>query len=347
MKIYIVKEKKFEFEGKANYDLPIMGVTSMQLLEKEFPEAQCITEEEFDLKAFDFSEGALLIKSTYPSFNKKTADKIIEHFKEKKLSVLKFRAGMIVEKDLGGEADSLEISCGTPLDTLTSYHVVVDEIRKSVLTAHIQNGVLIENPASTYIAPTVKIEAGAVVKHDNHIMGETVIKSGALIQPYSNITDSVIGHGCVVTSSTLNNAVVGDRTTVGPNAYLRPDSVIGEGCRIGDFVEIKNSRIGDGTKVSHLSYVGDAEVGKNVNVGCGVVFVNYNGKTKSRSVVGDDCFIGSNCNLIAPVRLEDNSFVAAGTTLTKDLKSGDFCIGRERETIKPDRAYDYYGRKED
>jgi len=345
LNIYIVKEKKFEFENKASYDLPIMGVTSMEMLLSEFPEAGCITEEEYDLKQFDFSSGAMFIKSAYPSFNRKTADKIFEYFAANKLSVLKFKAGLVVEKDFGGDADSVEVPCGTPLDSVASYPVVVDEIRKNVLSRHIQNGVLIENPASAYIAPTVKIEAGATIKHDVHIMGESVIKSGAVIMPYSNITDSVVGHGCTVTASTLVSAVVGDNTTVGPNAYLRPDAVIGEGCRIGDFVEIKNARIGDGTKVSHLSYVGDADVGKNVNVGCGVVFVNYDGRNKHRSIVGDDCFIGSNCNLVAPVRLEDNSFVAAGTTLTQDLKSGDFCIGRTRETIKPDRAYKYYGKK--
>lgn len=347
MNIYIVKEKKFEFNQLANYDLPIMGVTSMQALTAEFPEAKCITEEEFDLKQYDFSSGALLIKSTYPNFSRKTADKILEYFAEKKLSVLKFKAGVVIGGDLNSEADSVEVPCGMPLDTLSAYHAVVDETRKIILQKHIAGGVLIENPASTYIASTVQIEAGAIIKHDNHIMGKTVIKSGAVIQPYCNITDSVIGSEAVVTASTLDNAEVGGKTTVGPNAYLRPASVIGEGCRIGDFVEIKNARIGDGTKVSHLSYVGDAEVGKNVNVGCGVVFVNYNGRTKNKSVVGDDCFIGSNCNLVAPVTLKDNSFVAAGTTLTKDLNSGDFCIGRMRETIKPDRAYKYYGKKED
>lgn len=345
LNIYIVKEKKFEFENKASYDLPIMGVTSMEMLLSEFPEAAQITEEEYDLRQFDCSSGAMFIKSAYPSFNRKSADKILEYFSANKLSVLKFKAGLVVGKEFGGEADSVEISCGTPLDALASYSVVVDEIRKNVIAKHIQNGVLIETPASVYIAPTVKIEAGATIRHDVHIMGESVIKSGAVVMPYSNITDSVIGRGSLVTSSTLVSATVGDDTTVGPNAYLRPDAVIGDGCRIGDFVEIKNAKIGDGTKVSHLSYVGDADVGKNVNVGCGVVFVNYDGRNKHRSVVGNDCFIGSNCNLVAPVRLEDNSFVAAGTTLTQNLKSGDFCIGRMRETIKPDRAYKYYGKK--
>jgi len=322
-----------------------MGVTSMQMLLSEFPEAKCITEEEYDLKEFDFSSGAMFIKSTYPSFAKKTAERILEYFSANKLSVLKFKAGLVVEKDFGGEADSIEIACGAPLDSLAAYSSVVDEIRKNVISSHIQAGVLIENPASTYIAPTAKIEAGAIIKHDTHIMGESVIKSGAVINPYSSVTDSVVGHGSTITASTLISATVGNNTTVGPNAYLRPDSVIGDGCRIGDFVEIKNARIGDGTKVSHLSYVGDAEVGKNVNVGCGVVFVNYDGRNKHRSIVGDECFIGSNSNLVAPVTLEDNSFVAAGTTLTQNLRSGDFCIGRMRETIKPDRAYKYYGNK--
>ena len=110
---------------------------------------------------------------------------------------------------------------------------------------------------------------------------------------------------------------------------------------IGNFVEIKNSTLGEGTKACHLAYVGDADIGKNVNIGCGAIFVNYNGRTKSRSKVGDNCFIGSNANVIAPVEIEDNSYVCAGTTVTEKVNSDDFVIGRVRQEVKKNRAHDY------
>ena len=114
-----------------------------------------------------------------------------------------------------------------------------------------------------------------------------------------------------------------------------------EKVKVGNFVEIKNATIGNGSKVSHLAYVGDAKIGKNCNIGCGAIFVNYNGKIKQVSVVGDDCFIGSNCNVIAPVKIEDKSYICAGTTITEDVNSGDFVIGRVRQVVKENRAKDY------
>ena len=129
---------------------------------------------------------------------------------------------------------------------------------------------------------------------------------------------------------------VGARTTVGPFAYLRPDAEVGEHCRIGDFVEIKNSRIGDGTKVSHLTYVGDSDLGKDINLGCGVVFVNYDGKTKSRSRVDDHAFIGCNCNLIAPVHIGENAYLAAGSTVVEDVPADALFVARSRGVVKED-----------
>lgn len=345
MKVYIIKESKFFFNGKESYDLPLMGKSSMDILLKEFPEADCLSQEDFDLKKFDCSDGALLIRSSYPMFSRKDADKIVKYFRNNKFVTVKFPAGLVLVKGHLSETESIDYSSGTPLDSLASYPVVLEEVRKSVLSSLMSNGVMIEDPASAYISLDAQIEAGATIMHDCHIMGASVIKSGAVVKPYSNIENSIIGHNTTVTASTLDNASVGNNTTVGPNAYLRPDSYIGDDCRIGDFVEIKNAKIGNGTKISHLSYVGDADVGERVNVGCGVVFVNYDGKNKHRSRVGNECFLGSNCNLVAPVTLGDHSFVAAGTTLTKDLQRGDFCIGRCRETVKADRAFDYYGTK--
>jgi bifunctional UDP-N-acetylglucosamine pyrophosphorylase/glucosamine-1-phosphate N-acetyltransferase len=114
-----------------------------------------------------------------------------------------------------------------------------------------------------------------------------------------------------------------------------------DGAVIGNFVEVKNATVGENTKACHLAYIGDATIGKNCNIGCGAIFVNYNGKIKNKTFVGDNCFIGSNCNIIAPVNIESNSFITAGTTITEDVKSGDFVIGRVRQQVKPNRAYKY------
>lgn len=167
------------------------------------------------------------------------------------------------------------------------------------------------------------------------------INKSAKIDELSKITDSEIGENVEVTASVIEESFVDTGTKIGPFAHLRPNSKIGKNCRIGNFCEIKNSTIGDGTKVSHLAYVGDAEIGKNCNIGCGVIFVNYNGKAKQKIEIGNNVFVGSNCNLIAPLKIEDNVYICAGTTVTKNLKENDFVVGRARETIKENRAKKY------
>jgi len=150
----------------------------------------------------------------------------------------------------------------------------------------------------------------------------------------SSITNSVIGNHTEVINSTVVDSVVGENTNVGPYAYLRPKSDIGNNVKIGDFVEVKNAKIGDGSKASHLSYIGDAEVGKDVNIGCGVVFVNYDGKNKFKSVVKDGAFVGSNCNLVAPVTIEEKGYIATGSTITDDVPNGALAIARQRQVVK-------------
>ena len=129
----------------------------------------------------------------------------------------------------------------------------------------------------------------------------------------------------------MHDRIIEENTTVGPNAHLRPNSHVGKNCKVGNFVEIKNSNIGDGTKMSHLAYIGDADVGKNVNIGCGVIFVNYDGKKKYRSKVSDNAFIGSNSNLVAPVNVHEYGYIAAGSTITKDVQKGQLSVERSQQ----------------
>lgn len=206
---------------------------------------------------------------------------------------------------------------------------------------HINNGVIFKSTENVYIEENVKIGEGTVIHSGNHLLGNTVIGKNVILYEDNHIQDSTVGNGCQVTKSVLKNCKIGDKTTVGPFANVHTGSIIGKECRIGNFVEIKNSTIGSKTKVAHLAYVGDANIGDLTNVGCGSIFVNYDGKNKHRSYIGNSVFIGSNSNIIAPVSIEDNAYIAAGTTVTVDLPEKCLCIGRNRETIKENRSKYY------
>lgn len=175
-----------------------------------------------------------------------------------------------------------------------------------------------------------------------YILGNSKIGKGTTIFPNTTINNSVIGENCEIKSSYIEDSEVGNNVTIGPFAHLRQNARVEDDCRVGNFVEIKNARLGENTKAAHLAYVGDADVGANCNIGCGAIFVNYDGKNKNKTIVEDGCFIGSNCNIIAPVTVKEGSFICAGTTLTVDTQADDFVIGRCRETIKNNRAHNYW-----
>lgn len=199
----------------------------------------------------------------------------------------------------------------------------------------------LKNKKSIFIDKTVKIGNNVTIYENNRIEGETIIGDGVTILPGCYIVDTVIDSGSVINSSQSEKAVIGKGCSIGPFARLRPNTVIKDNAKIGNFVEIKNAVVGKDSKVSHLAYVGDADIGEGCNIGCGAIFVNYNGREKNRTTVGDNCFIGSNCNVIAPLVIESNSYVCAGTTLTENVKSDDFVIGRVRQQVKENRAHEY------
>ena len=207
-------------------------------------------------------------------------------------------------------------------------------MRLRINCAHMENGVTIIDPENTYISPKVEIGKDTVIYPGNMLEGETTIGEGCILYPNSRIVDSKVGRYTQIQLSVILNSEIGEETTVGPFAYIRPGSIIGNRVRIGDFVEIKNSCIGDETKISHLTYVGDGIVGRDVNLGCGVIFVNYDGEKKSTTIVEDHAFVGCNTNLIAPVKVGYNAFVAAGSTVTEDVPEGALAIGRSRQINK-------------
>ncbi len=198
------------------------------------------------------------------------------------------------------------------------------------------------NKNSCFIGKNVVFGKNVTIYENNHLDGNSCIGDNSVILPNNYIINSNIGAGCTVHSSVIEDSLVENNVTIGPFARLRPKSVVKDNCKIGNFVEIKNSIIGKGCKISHLAYVGDSEIGQNCNIGCGVIFANYNGRTKNKCKVGEHVFIGSNCNIIAPVVIDDNSYICAGTTVTENVNKEDLVIGRVRQENKANKAKKYF-----
>ena len=207
-------------------------------------------------------------------------------------------------------------------------------MRRRIAEKHMRNGVTIINPDSTYISAAAEIGRDTLLQPGTMIEGHTVIGENCTIGPNSQIVDSQIGDGTTVHSSVVLSSTIGSTTTVGPFAHIRPDSNLGDSVKIGNFVEVKKSTLGEGSKVSHLSYIGDAKIGERVNIGCGAITVNYDGKHKHVTTVENDAFIGCNSNLIAPVTVGKGAYVAAGSTITENVPESSLAIGRARQENK-------------
>lgn len=196
------------------------------------------------------------------------------------------------------------------------------------------NGVLFINPSSCYVEENVKIGKGTVVEQNVMLQGNTEIGENCVIGMGCKLADTIVGDGSELLTVVSVDAVLGKNVLAGPFAYIRPGSKIADDVKVGDFVEVKNAVIDEGTKIAHLTYVGDSDVGKNVNFGCGTVTVNYDGKNKHRCKIGNDCFIGCNTNLVAPVTVADGAYTAAGSTITDDVPENNLSIARARQVNK-------------
>ena len=208
-----------------------------------------------------------------------------------------------------------------------------------------EQGVTIIDPDTTYIDPRAKIGAGTVVMPNTIVRGASVVGENCELGPNTMIRDCTVGNDTTVNASQLNESVIGNHVTVGPFAYVRPNCRVGDHCRIGDFVELKNSVLDDGTKVSHLTYVGDSDIGKRVNFGCGTVTTNYDGVKKYRCTVGDDVFLGCNTNLVAPVKVGESAYTAAGSTITEDVPAGALAVARARQENKQGWVKKFFAKK--
>ncbi len=207
-------------------------------------------------------------------------------------------------------------------------------LQRRINTKLMLEGVTIIDPDNTFICNDAVIGIDTVIYPGTVIEGKTVIGKNVYIGPNCRLINATIGDGTDVNISTIVESSVGSNTHVGPYAYIRPGCNIGSGCKVGDFVELKKAQIGDGTKLSHLTYVGDAEVGCNVNFGCGTVVVNYDGKNKYKTVIKDNAFIGCNSNLVSPVTVNEGAYIAAGSTITDEVPKNTLAIARARQVIK-------------
>ena len=213
----------------------------------------------------------------------------------------------------------------------------LDKLEREGVTLVSRDGVVISEEA--ILSPGVVIYPGTVVE------GASVIGGGCILGPNTMLVACRIGVGVRINSSQCYHSEIDDGSHIGPYAHVRPDCKIGKNVKIGAYVEIKNSAIGDGTSLAHLCYVGDCDVGEDVNFGCGVVTANYDGKQKYRSTIGDNAFIGCNTNIISPVKIGNNAYIAAGSNIDRDVPEGSLAIGRERPNIKEGWSDRFFNRK--
>lgn len=224
---------------------------------------------------------------------------------------------------LGNETELTGIN--TREDLLKACHY----LKERVLSGWMKNGVSFMDTTSIFIHPDAKIGMDTVIYPNVHIEGKTIIGKGCTIYPNTRIANSVIGNNVVIKDSTvIESSTINNNATIGPFAHIRPGSIIGPSSKIGNFVEIKKSVIGEGTKASHLSYLGDADIGKNVNIGAGTITCNYDGKKKHRTVIEDNVFVGSDTQLVAPVKVGKGAYVGAGSTITKNVPPLSLAVSR-------------------
>jgi len=207
-------------------------------------------------------------------------------------------------------------------------------MRRRILDAHMRDGVTVRDPVSTHIEASVEIGRDTVILPGTFLRGDTRIGSDCVIGPSADLLDTVVGDGARVEHSVGRDAEVGEGAAVGPYAFLRPGTVLGPEAKVGAYCEVKNTQVGRGSKVPHLSYIGDAEIGEDANLGAGTITANYDGVNKNRTTIGDGAFTGINTNLIAPVTIGEDSYTGAGSVVSKDVPPGKLAVGAPARAIK-------------
>jgi len=207
-------------------------------------------------------------------------------------------------------------------------------MRERINKKHMENGATLVDPSATYIEADVVIESDVIIEPNVYLKGNTVIETGAIIGAGTHLVNAVVAEGAHIQASFVSDSKIDAYATVGPFAHIRAGAVVGSKSRIGNFVEIKKANLGEGVKAAHLSYMGDAEIGPRVNMSCGSITANYDGRNKYKTIIGADAMIGSNVNLIAPVEIGARAYVAAGSTVSKDVPAEALAIARSKQLNK-------------
>ncbi len=235
----------------------------------------------------------------------------------------------VLEKGPGAAAEVLE-----EIHTGIQFHNATTAVRVEINASLVNEGVKLMSIEDSYIDVNVRIGRDTVIYPNTYISGKCRIGAGCILGPDSVISDCFIGDGCEIIKSVVKGSEMGNECKIGPFSHIRPDNVIGDKVKVGAFAEVKKSEIKDKTVIPHLAYVGDSEIGRNCNISCGVITANYDGRVKSRTIVGDNAFIGCNTTLIAPVNVDKDTYIAAGSTITEDVSEGSLAIARSRQTNK-------------
>lgn len=314
---------ELEYDKNKCRDIVYAGKSAMEWTEEALPEIATID-----------TDCILELHAPIPLLSIESISPLVDFIERNGYNAIEFPKGRLINSK--GEGVISETPDFTLYPSLENDSMIETELYKRIALEHIKGGVYV-SPASVFIDATVKIEKGARIYGYTLIKGDTSIAQDCDIS-FSEINSSVIGSGVKIRHSVIENSIVGDRCRIGPFSYLRAGSVLGEDVRVGDFVEIKQSTLGSGVKAAHLAYIGNARVGDNTNIGCGTVFANYDGKTKNLTTVGEKVFIGCNTNLVAPVNVGNNCFIAAGSTITEDMPDNAFAIARARQITKKEKT---------
>ena len=312
MKIFVLRRSFFTFRGCKAHELALAGKDTLSRM--------CS-----DLGA-QVTDGALpagekcVLWAVFPFL---TREKLAAYLCSHAGSV-RFRGGFLERGGAFSEAEPPDAG----MFTLADYTAMRGRAFSEKAEALRRGGVCVEEGAQ--VDDACVLGEGCFVGSGCVLRGACVLGENVTVEGASVLADCSVGSGTRIVSSHADHAALGADCSVGPFSFLRAGTRLEDGVRIGSFVECKNAHIGSGSKAAHLAYIGDAELGEGVNVGCGVVFANFDGKNKHRTRVGSGTFLGCNCNLVAPVNVGKGCFVAAGTTVTRDLADGDFCIGRSR-----------------
>jgi bifunctional UDP-N-acetylglucosamine pyrophosphorylase/glucosamine-1-phosphate N-acetyltransferase len=299
------------------------------------PDEKAITEANTSVWVFDRAA----LRSALTKIDRSNAQK--EFYLTDVVAVLRDKGEVVEAVKTSSSTETLGVNSRVQLADVAGL------MRRRIAERHMLEGVTIVDPATTFIDAGVAIGRDTVIHPLTHLHGATTVGENAEIGPNVKLVDTEVGDGATIINAVANQATIGARAQVGPFTYLRPGAVLKEGAKAGTYVEVKKSVVGKGSKVPHLSYIGDAEIGENVNIGAGTITCNYDGETgkKSKTVIGDDALIGSDTMLVAPVKVGDGAVTGAGSVVSRDIAPGEVAIGAPARTVRKRKPKPKGGRK--